>query len=154
MAIEKANQEQQIVLLHHEKIKNKSFVKKIMRNKFRIMIQQTLKGLYKGVKMTSFVIKGILYCGTSPINFIIPLFVRCVLSQVIRSFCITFLLGAKKFKLKRTYMSLLFNVFPSVVLFYALILQHRLMNTSRVFYLSFILLTDEDMLHDEILDRS
>jgi hypothetical protein len=86
------------------------------------MLQQTLKGLYKGIKMTSFVIKGLIYCGTSPVNFILPLFVRCVLSQVVRSFCISYILRVKKFKLKRTYMSLLFNVMPSVVLFYALLL--------------------------------
>jgi hypothetical protein len=123
-----------------------------MRNKCRIMVQQTLKGLYKGIKMTSFVIKGLLYCGTNPVNFIIPLFVRCVLSQVIRSFCITYILRVKKFKLKRTYMSVLFNVVPSVVLFYSLKLQHSYMHTSPAFDLNFLMLTDEDMLHDHIMD--
>ena len=124
-----------------------------MRNKCRIMVQQTLKGLYKGIKMTSFVIKGLLYCGTNPVNFIIPLFVRCVLSQVIRSFCITYILRVKKFKLKRTYMSVLFNVLPSVVLFYSLKFQHSYMHTSSAFDLNFLMLTDEDMLHDQILDH-
>jgi len=117
------------------------------------MVQQTLKGLYKGIKMTSFVIKGLLYCGTNPVNFIIPLFARCVLSQVIRSFCITYILRVKKFKLKRTYMSVLFNVLPSVVLFYSLKLQHSYMHTSPAFDLNFLMLTDEDMLHDHIMDE-
>lgn len=103
--------------------------------------------------MTSFVIKGLLYCGTNPVNFIIPLFVRCVLSQVIRSFCITYILRVKKFKLKRTYMSVLFNVLPSVVLFYSLKFQHSYMHTSSAFDLNFLMLTDEDMLHDQILDH-
>ena len=125
-----------------------------MRNKCRIMVQQTLKGLYKGIKMTSFVIKGLLYCGTNPVNFIIPLFARCVLSQVIRSFCITYILRVKKFKLKRTYMSVLFNVLPSVVLFYSLKLQHSYMHTSPAFDLNFLMLTDEDMLHDHIMDST
>ena len=84
------------------------------------MIQQTFKGLHKGIKMSSFVIKGLVYCGTNPINFILPLFVRCVLSQIIRSFCISYILRVKKFKLKKTHMTLLFNVVPSVALFYAL----------------------------------
>lgn len=104
--------------------------------------------------MTSFVIKGLLYCGKNPVNFIIPLFVRCVLSQVIRSFCITYILRVKKFKLKRTYMSVLFNVMPSVVLFYSLKFQHSYMHTSSAFDLNFLMLTDEDMLHDQILDQA
>ena len=51
-------------------------------------------------------------------------------------------------------MKLLFNVVPSVLLFYALKFQHSLMNTSPNFDLNFAMLTDEDMLHNEILDHS
>ena len=51
-------------------------------------------------------------------------------------------------------MTLLFNVMPSVLLFYALKFQHSYMNTSPNFDLNFVMLTDEDMLHNEILDQS
>ena len=51
-------------------------------------------------------------------------------------------------------MSVLFNVMPSVVLFYSLKFQHSYMHTSSAFDLNFLMLTDEDMLHDQILEQT
>jgi hypothetical protein len=46
------------------------------------MLQLTLQGLYKGVKMTGFVLKGLIFCRQNPLMFVVPLFAKSIMSKL------------------------------------------------------------------------
>ena len=138
-------EQQQELSTQQLKIKNKSFIRKLSTNKVRILLQLTLKGLYKGVKMTGFVLKGLIFCRQNPLMFVVPLFAKSIMSKLTQSACLAYVFKIKKMKYKKSQMSLLFGFFPAFVLFFFLFFQT---STKRDFDMSFIFLVDEDMLHN------
>jgi hypothetical protein len=95
---------------------------RLRRNKWRFLAQDTLKGLSKGLNMSSFVIKSILFL--DPENyytyFFITLVARGILSALIKAIWLAYVVRVKTLKLKKVRLNLLYSVAPSAVLFIVL----------------------------------
>ena len=99
---------------------NETYLKVMRRNKCRTLVQDTLKGLSKGLNMSSFVLKGIIFSGNNWQYFILTLFTRGVASALIKAFCMSYILRVKNLKLKKAQLNILYHVLPSTVLFFSL----------------------------------
>lgn len=101
---------------------------KVCRNsKFRMLIQETLKGLAKGLNLSSFVLKGLLFSGDNWQYFLLTLCARGIASASIKALSVTYILRIKALKLKKVQLNLLYHVFPSLMLFIGLkVYQHML----------------------------
>ena len=60
----------------------------------------TFQGLYKGIKLTGFVIKGLIFCSHNPLMFLIPLFTKSILSKMTQAACSAYVFKIKKMKYK------------------------------------------------------
>ena len=76
-------------------------MKVIRRNKCRMLLQETLKGLGKGLNLSSFVLKGIVLSGNNSFYFIMTLVTRGLASAAIKAFCMAYVLRVKKLKIKK-----------------------------------------------------
>jgi len=90
------------------------------RNKCRTLVQDTLKGLSKGLNMSSFVLKGLLFSGDNWLYFFFTLFIRGILSACLKAVILTYVLRVKNLKLKKVHINFLYHILPSIVLYWAL----------------------------------
>lgn len=95
-------------------------MKVLRRNKCRMLFQETLKGLAKGLNMSSFVLKGIFLAQDNALYFLLTLIIRGVLSSIIKSLTLAYVLKVKKLKVKKTQLNLLYHVLPSALLYFTL----------------------------------
>ena len=100
--------------------KEETFLKKMRRNKGRIMIQETCKGLAKGLNLSSFVLKGLVLSGDNWLYFVLSLMTRGMMSALIKAFSLAYVFRIKNLKLKKCHMNLIYHVLPSLTLFFVL----------------------------------
>jgi hypothetical protein len=90
------------------------------RNKWRIFVQETLKGLAKGLNLSSFVLKGLTFSGDNYLYFMITLITRGTFSALIKAIAMAYVVRIKNLKLKKTKLNLIYHVLPASVLFFML----------------------------------
>lgn len=117
-------------------------IKRLRRNKCRLMIQETLKGLAKGLNLCSFVIKGLFFLNDD-LYFMITLLTRGIASATIKCLCATYVLRLKKLKPKKVYQNLLYHFLPAALLFISL---RYFLSTSP----SLLLQIDNDIMDNDI----
>ena len=99
---------------------NETYLKVMRRNKCRTLVQDTLKGLSKGLNMSSFVLKGLFFSGDNWLYFFFTLFVRGTMSASLKAFVLAYVLRVKNLKLKKVQLNLLFHIMPSGLLYISL----------------------------------
>lgn len=106
--------------LESKKSKEETLLKTVRKNKCRQLLQETLKGLAKGLNLSSFVLKGLLFSGDNWQYFLLTLATRGVASAIIKSLCMTYIMRVKSLKIKKIQLNLLYHVLPSAILFFSL----------------------------------
>lgn len=97
-----------------------TYLKVMRRNKCRTLIQDTLKGLSKGLNMSSFVLKGLLFSGDNWLYFFFTLSIRGIMSACLKSLVLTYVLRVKSLKLKKVQLNFLYHILPSALLYLSL----------------------------------
>jgi hypothetical protein len=111
---------EQVAKSYNAMMKEETLINKFRRNKCRVLVQETMKGLAKGLNLSSFVLKGLLFSADNWQYFLLTLVTRGVASAVIKCLCVTYILRVKKFKPKKIQLNLIYHVIPSMALFFAL----------------------------------
>ena len=85
-----------------------------------MLVQDTLKGLSKGLNMSSFVLKGLLFSGDNSLYFFFTLLIKGILSACLKAFVLAYVLRVKRLKLKKMQNNFLYHILPSLILYWTL----------------------------------
>ena len=79
-----------------------------------------MKGLAKGLNLSSFVLKGLLFSSDNYLYFLITLITRGTFSALIKAFAMAYVVRIKNLKLKKAKLNLIYHVLPASLLFFLL----------------------------------